>query len=319
MKKIKFLVLSLLTAFSFTSCSDDSSGGGSSKDLVEIASERNDLTTFVLALQMTGIDATVDGPESFTIYAPINSAWDDFLTQNGYASINAVPIDILKQIVYNHITQGDVDSEQILTGYKKTLAKGSASSVNFLNIYMDKTSTTLKLNGTAEVIVKDIDAKNGKLNTISHVLGLPTVLDHIKANSDLDKFEAALIFNPDSGFSGLLSGTDNSPFTVIAPVNDGFTQYLEEMEYENLGEIPTAELEEILQYHIVSGQNALSSTFVNGQSFATMSGQNFTLTLTGGGKKITDVNSRVGTMQKTDIQCANGVIHTLDKVLLPTL
>jgi len=35
--------------------------------------------------------------------------------------------------------------------------------------------------------------------------------------------------------------------------------------------------------------------------------------------RIRDANNRVSTIIATDVQCANGVIHVLDKVLLPIL
>ncbi|MNR40633.1 Fasciclin domain protein [compost metagenome] len=49
---------------------------------------------------------------------------------------------------------------------------------------------------------------------------------------------------------------------------------------------------------------------------STFAGQNFTSGLTGGAK-ITDVSDRVSNIVATDVQCANGIIHVIDKVLLP--
>lgn len=318
MKKIKLLALSLLAIVSFTSCSDDSSGGGPSKNLVEIAAERPDLTTFVLALQLTGIDATLDGPESFTVYAPINSAFDEFLGQNGYASVNAVPVDVLKQLIYNHITMGNVDSQQIISGYRKTLAKGSASSTNFLDMFINREGG-FKINGVSDLIVPDINAKNGKLNTVTKVLALPTVYDHIVANSDLNQMELALNADPNGVLKLLLQNVADSPFTVIGSSDAAYTTLLDNMGYDDFSEFPADDLDEILRYHIIGGQNILTQTISNNQSFETLSGQSFTFTLTGGGKKITDVNGNTGTMMQSDIQCANGIIHRLDRVLLPTL
>jgi uncharacterized surface protein with fasciclin (FAS1) repeats len=54
-----------------------------------------------------------------------------------------------------------------------------------------------------------------------------------------------------------------------------------------------------------------------GQIVATLqTPQTFTVQLTG---KIKDSNNRISTVVATDVQCSNGVIHVLNKVLLPTL
>ncbi|MNY47188.1 Fasciclin domain protein [compost metagenome] len=49
---------------------------------------------------------------------------------------------------------------------------------------------------------------------------------------------------------------------------------------------------------------------------STFAGQNFTVGLTGGAK-ITDASGRVSNIIATDVQCSNGIIHAIDKVLLP--
>ena len=46
--------------------------------------------------------------------------------------------------------------------------------------------------------------------------------------------------------------------------------------------------------------------------------QKFSILLSGGAK-IRDVSNRISTIVATDVQSSNGVIHVLDKVLLPTL
>jgi uncharacterized surface protein with fasciclin (FAS1) repeats len=62
----------------------------------------------------------------------------------------------------------------------------------------------------------------------------------------------------------------------------------------------------------------LSSDLTNNQSVTTFEGGSFTIGLTGGAK-ITDFNNRVSNIVATDVQASNGVVHVLDKVLLPNL
>ena len=59
-----------------------------------------------------------------------------------------------------------------------------------------------------------------------------------------------------------------------------------------------------------------STSLTNGQVVSTFAGQNFTIGLTGGAT-ITDASSRVSNIVATDVQCSNGIIHVIDKVLSP--
>ena len=63
----------------------------------------------------------------------------------------------------------------------------------------------------------------------------------------------------------------------------------------------------------------ISTSLTEGQIVSTLqTPQKFTVLLSGGAK-IRGVNNRISTIVATDVQCSNGVIHVLDKVLLPTL
>ncbi|MCS6934131.1 MAG: fasciclin domain-containing protein [Chitinophagales bacterium] len=116
-----------------------------------------------------------------------------------------------------------------------------------------------------------------------------------------------------TNYANVLSG--DGPFTVFAPTNAAFTSLLSELGVSSLNDIPAATLEAVLKYHVVSGK-VLSSSLTNGQQVTTLQGSTFTVNLTGGAK-ITDKNSRVANITTTDIEGSNGVIHVIDKVILP--
>src|SRR5690606_8927091 len=117
-------------------------------------------------------------------------------------------------------------------------------------------------------------------------------------------------------FAGILSGSASSPFTVFAPTNAAFTSLLTELTLPNLAAVPTAVLENALKYHVVAGANVASNDIVNNMTVTTFQGGTFKIT-TNGGVKITDANNRVANVIATDVQCSNGIIHVLDKVILP--
>lgn len=80
--------------------------------------------------------------------------------------------------------------------------------------------------------------------------------------------------------------------------------------------IPQATLEGALKYHVVAGTNKASTDLTNNLTLSTLQGSTLKITNTGS-VKITDKYNRVSNVTTADIQCSNGIIHGIDKVLLP--
>ncbi|OXA76194.1 Uncaracterized surface protein containing fasciclin (FAS1) repeats [Flavobacterium aquidurense] len=326
MKTIKFKLIALVALIAFVSIScnndddDDDDSSQQPQTIVSIAKADPNLSSLVAALEKADLVTTLNSSGSYTVFAPTNTAFSAFLTAKGYANLNAVPVPALKEILLNHVLSTKVKSTEIATGYVKTLAKGSASTSNTISMYLEKGSGVAinggKTNGGATVTTADIQASNGIIHVVDGVIGLPTIVNHAVANKNFTTLVAALTFNPSSGFAGILSGTASSPFTVFAPTNAAFTSFLTETGFSGLPAIPANVLETTLKYHVVAGANVQSTALTNGQVVSTFAGQNFTIGLTGGAK-ITDASNRVSTIVATDVQCSNGIIHVIDKVLLP--
>ncbi len=320
-KLVKTLVLfSLLVAFN--GCSDDDDNTNSQKTIAEIATSTSDLSVLVSALQKADLVTTLDGTTNYTVFAPTNAAFNSFLQANGFANLDAVPVPLLKEILLNHVISGEVTSNQLNTGYVKTLGKGSASSTNTLSMFVN-TSQGVTLNGGvsnggAKVVTADVQASNGVVHVVDGVIGLPTIVNHSIANPNFSVLVQALTRNDQPDFVGILSGSANAPFTVFAPTNTAFTNLLTELNLTALSAIPQATLEKTLKYHVVTGANVLSTALTDGMTVNTFAGNPFTINLTGGAK-ITDINSRVSNIIITDVQASNGVVHAIDKVLLPSL
>lgn len=180
------------------------------------------------------------------------------------------------------------------------------------------TSSGVKLNGVSTVTTANISASNGIIHIVDNVIGLPTVVTHALANPNFSTLVAALTRDDQPDFAGILSGTESSPFTVFAPTNAAFGSLLTELGANSLNDINQSTLENTLKYHVVAGANVLASTLTNNQMVTTFQGQSFTITTTGGAK-ITDANGRMSNIILTDVQASNGVIHAIDKVVLPNL
>lgn len=301
-----------LTFFTFSCNNNDNPVVDNS--ITGIAQTNSNLSILVQALVKADLATTLKGVGPFTVFAPTDAAFTAFLKTTPYATLNDVPKDVLTQILLNHVVSGSVKSTDLSTGYIKTLAKGTASSTNNLSMYVN-TASGVKLNGVATVTTADVMASNGVIHIVDKVIGLPTIVTHATANRNFTSLVVALTAAGQPDFVGILSGT--GPFTVFAPTNDAFTALNTELAPGGIAGVSSANLTKVLKYHVANG-NVLAASLTEGQMVSTLqTPQTFTVQLTGGAK-IKDANNRISTIIATDVQCSNGVIHVLNKVLLPT-
>lgn len=308
-KTLVSLLLVAAAAFTFTACGDKDSGP---ENIVETAKDTESLSTLVAALQRADLVSALEADGPFTVFAPTNEAFNAFLQANGFANLEAVPVDVLKQVLLYHVVSGKVPSSAVTTGYVNSLATYANSTAN-LSLFAN-TASGVKIN-TATVTTADVDATNGVVHIIDQVLVPPTVVNHALNNPDFSTLVAALT-RSDLGvdYVGTLSGA--GPFTVFAPTNAAFTALLSELGAASLSAIDAATLNAVLQYHVVNGANVRSSQLTNNQEVTTFGGGKFTIGLTGGAK-ITDARGRVSNIIAVDVQGTNGVVHAIDKVILP--
>jgi uncharacterized surface protein with fasciclin (FAS1) repeats len=100
------------------------------------------------------------------------------------------------------------------------------------------------------------------------------------------------------------------PFTVFAPTDEAFAKLPEGTVETLLKPENKAKLAQILTYHVVSG-DVKAADVVKLKTAKTVQGQ--TVAIDAG----SDVKINNATVLKADIECANGVIHVIDTVLLP--
>lgn len=312
-----FKIFSLVLLFGFisTACEDSTTEMETYSSIYELTASDPDLSNLKAAIDKAGLASTLNQSGNFTVFAPSNAAFSQFLSANGFASLNDVPTAALKEILLNHVLGTKMMASQVATGYVSTMAKGSASSTRNLSMFVN-TASGVKLNGVSTVTQTDLMATNGVIHKVDKVIGLPTVVTHVLANPNFSTLVSALTRNDMPDFVGILGGSTGSPFTVFAPNNAAFGSLLTEINLPGLASIPTVTLENALKYHVVAGANVASTDIMNNMNVTTFQGGAFTFTTTGG-VKITDANNRMSNVIATDVQCSNGIIHVMDKVLLP--
>jgi uncharacterized surface protein with fasciclin (FAS1) repeats len=116
----------------------------------------------------------------------------------------------------------------------------------------------------------------------------------------------------------------DGPFTVFAPVNDAFENLPDGTVESLLQPANKKMLATVLTYHVVSGKydfKAISKLIKKGKGSATLttvSGGTLTAMMNGARNIILkDANGNLANISTYDVYQSNGVIHSIDTVLLP--
>ena len=320
MKNLKLLSLLLLTTIVFWSCSDDDDGTiiieEQPLNIVELAQSNPNLSSLVDAVVEANLAATLSGPGPFTVLAPTDEAFAEFLSDNGWTTVQDIPDEALTQTLLNHVISGTVTSTDLTgmgRGYTNTLADGPSN--NKISLLFD-TNNGVVFNNGAEVTVADVEASNGIVHVVDKVITLPTVVDHAVNNTNYSNLVAAL-GAADGDLVNVLSGT--GPFTVLAPDDTAFATFLDGAA---LADVDTAVLSQVLLNHVISG--AITSTDLvalgEGYSNTNASGPNMNNLSIYFSTSNGVMFNGASTVETADIVGTNGIIHTVDTVIdLPTI
>lgn len=119
-----------------------------------------------------------------------------------------------------------------------------------------------------------------------------------------------------AGLADTLAGPGN--FTVYAPLNDAFAALPAGTVETLLSEENKGQLTDILLYH-VDDRVLMASDFPHGSNYfkPINDSERLCVTSANGGVTIADGTGEMATVVVANIQADNGVIHVIDKVLLP--
>ncbi len=282
-------------------------------NIVDHAVANPNLTSLVGALtdggNTTFTDLLSTADEDFTVFAPINAAFDAFTNPSS---------NDINDVLSNHVIVGAAAFSSGLTNSYVNTAAEFDTDENF-SLYIN-TDDGVTLNNTSNVVIADIVATNGVIHAVDAVIDLPKILNFVSGDPNFDSLESAL---DTSGLSISLLG--DGPFTIFAPTNEAFQALLDSNDMWNgLPDIDSGLLTSVLQHHVISGANIRSGDLTpNGDTITppTLEGDSFTITLPGTDGNIANVTDGAGNMgigiDAVDVQAVNGVIHVLDAVLLP--
>ena len=287
------------------------------------------------ALVKTGLLNTFRNPGSYTVLAPKNSAF--IAAGITEASIEATPtsgVSALRRILQYHVLSvGTLSADFPSNGYVNSFSPFGTSTSTSISLYTNKTNGVVinggNTNGGATVLQADINASNGVIHVISHVLSIPKVHNLIIANPDLSSLVGVLTSAPQAAvltdITTTATGASNAlSRTVFAPTNAAFSSA------SFLAGQSAANITKVLRFHIENNNRRASSSTVfvapatpvvttplviNTQ----LTGPQQTISIAAGTVKIADISATNANITTINIQGSNGVAHIIDKVLQPTL
>ena len=303
--------------------------------LVDLVVETEALSVLEAAVIKAGLVETLSGDGPFTVFAPTDDAFlalldilgDDYNSLDDFDTEEEIAL--LKDILLYHVLAAEVFAADLAAGSVPTaLADNSLHIIEAGDTFVigDATDFNANITGT------DFTASNGVAHTIDKVLLPPSALEFLATlklktivelaveTDDLSLLVDALVL-ANAGLVEALSG--EGPFTVFAPTNEAFANLLEALgdDYHSLADFDTEDeialLIKVLTYHVVPNTAAFSTDLFDGQTIPTLQGENLGVSLKNGTVHIVDATDSNAVVTTPDIEASNGVVHIIDKVLLP--
>jgi transforming growth factor-beta-induced protein len=292
----------------------DSADGSAEMSVYDIACATEGYESLCAAVDKAGLDGVLDDPEAtFTVFAPNNDAFAALLGAVGASSLDDVSVAQLTPILLYHVMGQEVDS----VAASEAAAAGAKIDAIGGGIQLSTDGSAIFLDGVAAVDVPDVFASNGVVHGIDAVI-LPSITDIVVTNDDFSSLEAALGLADSDSSDPMLVGTlddNDGVFTVFAPTDDAFAGLMGALPAEAgisaLADLSSAQVLPILKYHVLAGA-AVGSADVSTGPVSTL-----------GGTVQADTNSGVmvdgSNVVVADIIAANGIIHVVDGVLVPSI
>jgi uncharacterized surface protein with fasciclin (FAS1) repeats len=285
-------------------------GGGDDepqRTIVEVAQNTSDLSILVEAVVAADLAPTLS-MGTLTVFAPTNAAFATLLDELGItkeallANKPLLTAVLTYHVLGSTVVRADVPVAKAVTplggGFFKIEASGGLRITDGRNRVSHITTT-------------DIPARNGVVHLVDRVL-LPANKDIVATAQALPDFSILVEAVVAAGLVETLQSA--GPFTVFAPTNAAFAALLAELGVSKEALLADkALLTKVLTYHVVDAR-VLKAEVPVGSAIATVQGQTFSVDAS---LKITDQKQRSTSIVAADVFTANGVIHAVDRVLLP--
>jgi uncharacterized surface protein with fasciclin (FAS1) repeats len=296
----------------FSSCKDDENPvvtPPATKTIKAIVVDDAQFSTLETAIIKADLSTSLDATGPFTVLSPTNDAF----TKAGI-KIDSLSKDALSPILTSHVLTGMIKSTDFKSG---KLSTGNANN----DIYISKNADGVFINGNIKVVSTEVLASNGVIHSIDNVITIPkkSLIDHAKENSNYSDL-VTLVMAADPSVAMALTDASANGYTVFAPTNAAFAELYKDSTMTKAKLLDPANktlLTNVLLYHVVP--NRVFST-----DLPNVSGDVQTANTTGklsfdlaGGAKVKGTKSGTSNITSANMLATNGVLHTIDKVLIP--
>lgn len=286
--------------------------------ILERAQAEPSLSTLVAAVEFASDDGDLvhrlAAPGSLTLFAPTNAAFDELaVTLTGRPDATGaellVPANraLVRGVLEYHLLATRVTAAEIPFGKPIEPLGGGVFKID----RGDPPVITDGRNRTARITSADLIASNGVIHVIDRVL-LPADRNVVETAQALPGFAFLAEALVAADLIGVLTG--QGPYTVLAPTDAAFQALLAELGVLKpvlLGNRPL--LVKVLTYHVVPGR-LFQAELPLDRPIVTVEGGTFRIDSK---LAITDARGRTAKIVQTDVLASNGVIHVIDRVLLP--
>jgi transforming growth factor-beta-induced protein len=295
-------VATILTATSaYAQCSSYAKSAKTQHDIVDTAVKAGQFDTLVAAVKAAGLVDVLKSDGPFTVFAPTDEAFAKLPKGTLESLLKPENKDKLAAILTYHVAPGKLTASDV------TRATGAISANGqWLGF---KSSNGKVMVDEATVVTADIKCANGVIHVIDQVV-LPEQQNIVQVAAGAKTFNTLLTAATKAGLAEALQS--DGPFTVFAPTDEAFAK-LPAGTLENLLKPENKEqLAKIVKYHVLSGR-VYSPAAMKANDAGTLAGQDVRFSRKNDALYID--NARI---LATDIDAANGVIHVIDAVILPS-
>ncbi|WP_294672690.1 fasciclin domain-containing protein [uncultured Fluviicola sp.] len=275
----------------------------SSETVIDVALD-NGFTTLVAAVVQEELVPVLSDPfAQYTVFAPSNTAFDDLAASLNTNIAGLLALPNLDDVLKYHVLGTEVVASAVTNG----AVVNPLSTTNSLKL--TKTSANAVFVNHASVVTADVQADNGVVHVIDKVvLPVNTVVD-VALDNGFTTLATAVIQEE-------LIPALSDPFaqyTVFAPNNAAFDSLAADLNTNIAGLLALPNLDDVLKYHVL-GTEVVASAVTNGAVVNPLSTTN-SLKLTKTAANAVFVNH--ASVLTADVQADNGVVHVIDKVVLP--
>lgn len=269
-------------------------------NIVATAAKAGSFNTLLAAAKAAGLAEALMGDGPFTVFAPTDDAFAALPKGTVESLLKPENKHQLAAILKFHVVSGELSARDV------TRLSG-ATSLNGQRISFATSKGGVSVDG-ANVISADIDCSNGVIHVIDSVI-LPARDNIAGVAESAGMFSTLLTAAQAAGLVPALTG--DTELTVFAPTDEAFAALPEGTVKMLLKPENKSKLAAVLKYHVVPGR-VYARDAVKAGTAKTLNGQNIVLDIADGQLRVDGAN-----IIKTDIDASNGVVHVIDRVILP--